>query len=85
MRIYPVKENPLGSEDRKILRYKHTDTQTHRQRDKQTSCYFSVRIVFLSMSWASLYLTRTVVLTYDKESMLVFSDKVLAIQALFVF
>ena len=37
MRIYPVKENPIGSSVSEILRYKHTD--------KQTSCYFSIRII----------------------------------------
>ena len=30
MRIYPVKENPIGSADSDILRYKNTDTQTDR-------------------------------------------------------
>ena len=43
MRSYPVKENPIGSAVSKILRYKHTNTQ----RDKQTSCYFSIRIYCL--------------------------------------
>ena len=31
MKIYPVKENPIGSAVSEILRYKHTNTQTHRQ------------------------------------------------------
>ena len=37
MRSYPVKENQIGSAVSEILRYKHTD--------KQTSCYFIIRIV----------------------------------------
>ena len=40
MRIYPVKENPIGLAVSKILWYKHTD--------KHTSCYFSIRIFGLS-------------------------------------
>ena len=40
MRSYPVKENHIGSVDNEILRYRHTD----RQPDKQTSCYFILRI-----------------------------------------
>ena len=40
MRSYLVKKNPIGSAVSEILWYKHTNTQT----DKQTSCYFSIRI-----------------------------------------
>ena len=36
MRIYPVKENPINLAVSEILWYKHTD--------KETSCYFSIRI-----------------------------------------
>ena len=43
MRSYPVKENPFGSAVSESLRYKHTDTQTNRQ----TSCYYSIRIGFI--------------------------------------
>ena len=40
MRIYPVKENPIGSAVSEILWYRHTDRHT----DRQTSCYFNIRI-----------------------------------------
>ena len=30
MKGYTVKENPIGSADSEILRYKHTNTDTHR-------------------------------------------------------
>ena len=35
MKSYPVKENPIGSAVSEILRYRHTDTQTHRHTDTQ--------------------------------------------------
>ena len=43
MRSYPVKESPIGSAVSEILRYTQTDTQTN----KQTSCYFIIRIIAL--------------------------------------
>ena len=43
MKSYPVKENLIGSAVSEILWYKHTDTQI----DKQTSCYFSIRIIYI--------------------------------------
>ena len=51
MTIYPVKENTIGSVVSEILQYRHTDTQIHRytDTDKQTSCYFSIRIIMKVM------------------------------------
>ena len=36
MRIYPVKENPIGTAVSESLRYRHTDRQIHRYTDTHT-------------------------------------------------
>ena len=48
MRSYPVNESPIGLVVTEYLRY----TQTDRQTDKQTFCYFIIRILFFYVSYA---------------------------------
>ena len=45
MSSYPVKESLIGSAVSEIIRYTQTDSQTNRQTDKHTSCYFIIRII----------------------------------------
>ena len=65
MRSYPVKENPIGSSVREILRYKHTDILLLYYKDKlQDVClprafvWISLQIgtIWLSMSMFTMYL-----------------------------
>ena len=48
---YPVRENPIGSAVIEILRYRQKGTQT----DKQTSCYFIIRIIIIKLKMQKKY------------------------------
>ena len=59
MRSYPAKENPIGSADSEILRYKQTDKQTDRQIDRQTDivllCIIDYNIKFWKHSYIKIW------------------------------
>jgi len=63
MRSYPVMESPIGAAVSEILRYTQTDTQTN----KQTSCYFNIRIKDIITFLGLDYRDASIIMVFQKS------------------